>query len=85
MVCVLTQEYFIDKGIPGTISIPHTDEFASNIQRLYGSKTVKIILYCAHSECSASHKAAEELIEKGWPQESVMVYTPGAEGWLNHN
>ena len=66
LVNVLPKESFDQKHIPGSISIPISEDFDSEVQKQIPNKDTKVIVYCANTECQASPNAAKQLDELGY-------------------
>jgi len=83
LVNVLSKESFDQKHIPGSISIPISEGFASEIQKQIPNKDTKVIVYCANTECQASPNAAKKLDELGYSD--VYDYEGGVAEFCMNN
>jgi rhodanese-related sulfurtransferase len=63
--------------IPGAKILTSYDKYA--MSELPSNKNAKLVFYCANTQCSASHDAANRAISAGYKDVSVMV--DGIEGW----
>jgi len=77
VINVLDHAAYDDCRIPGSIQVDF-DKVESYVQRM--PKDTHIILYCSNYLCSASHFAAEKLIDKGYT--NVQVYAGGMAEWF---
>lgn len=81
LINVLSKESFDEKHIPGSINIPvKNDDFIKRVEILTGTKTKKIVVYCANFECTASPTAAKKLTEVGFT--NVYYYQGGVDDWF---
>ena len=76
LVNVLSQGDFAKAHIPSSINIPvgSEDEFAKRY-----TKDKEIVVYCASSDCDASHKVAKRLADMGF--RNVYDYEAGMRDW----
>ncbi len=80
LINVLPTEKFAQNNIQGTQNIPgNSASFAQDIESKIGGKDKPVTLYCASSECPASHEAATKLEQTGFT--NVSVYKGGAKEW----
>jgi len=77
---VLPEENYREEHIPGSENIPYNDDnLEVKTLEKAGSKDQTIVVYCAHSECDASPKAAKRLEEAGF--ENIHDYEGGMKDW----
>lgn len=81
LINTLAREDFLKDHIPGSINIP-SDQIGQKAPQLF-SKSDWVVLYCANSQCDASHKAAEQLEKSGF--KNVFRFTGGIEEWKQGN
>ena len=75
IVNVLSPDYYHLGFIKGSLRIPLSD-LEKRSEEL--DKSREVVVYCAHSECSASRQAAEKLERLGfW----VSAYEGGIKEW----
>lgn len=81
LINVLKPEYFNKQHIRTSINIPQDQEdFAQKVEDVAGSKSRKVVVYCAGFDCDASSEAAKKLDEAGFTQ--VYDYEGGTEDWF---
>jgi rhodanese-related sulfurtransferase len=78
LVNTLSNEYFQQQHIPGSINIP-TEEIESRAEKELLRKDQDIVVYCASPTCQASPAAARKLEEMGYT--NVYEYSGGLQGW----
>lgn len=76
VINVLDQAAYDDCHIPGSIQVDF-DKVVSYVEAK--PKDTVIVLYCSNYLCSASHFAAQQLINKGYTY--VRVYGGGMADW----
>lgn len=77
LINALSEEAFEAKRIPGSINITeHNLECATNV---IPDKDQDIVVYCASTDCDASPKLAEKLIDMGY--NNVWDFEEGLSGW----
>ena len=80
LVNVLGEEDFRRAHIPGSHNIPvDRDDFTEEVERLAGSKTGTVVVYCASFDCEASPKPAKKLEEAGFA--NVYDFEGGIKEW----
>jgi rhodanese-related sulfurtransferase len=80
IINTLPYELFERTRIPTAISIPQDEpDFVERVARAVGSKTDKLVVYCASQKCDSSEKATKKLEDGGFT--SVLTYKGGAEAW----
>ena len=80
LVNVLDKKYFDDAHIPGSISIPvSNDDFKHNLEKQIPDKSSKVVVYCASFECQASPGAVEKMTSIGYTD--VYDYEGGIKDW----
>ena len=80
IINTLPYESFEKTRIPAAISIPQDEpDFVERVARAVGSKTDKLVVYCANQKCDSSEKATRKLEDAGFT--SVLTYKGGAEAW----
>lgn len=79
VINALDKEAYLAKRIPGSVNIP--SQKADWINNIVPDKDQEIVVYCANTDCDASPKLAEALIEKGYTQ--VWDFEEGLAGWKN--
>lgn len=75
IVNVLSPDYYHLGFIKGSLRIP-LNELEGRAGEL--DKSREVVVYCAHSECSASRQAAEKLEHLGF---RVSAYEGGIKEW----
>ncbi len=81
LINVLPQDAFNEQHIRTSINLPYeADDFEDAAERIAGSKTRKIVVYCASFDCDASEKAAEKLEESGFT--NIFDYEGGTKDWF---
>lgn len=75
IVNVLSPDYYSLGFIKGSLKIP-----LNELEKRSGEldKSREVVVYCAHSECSASRQAAEKLERLGF---GVSAYEGGIKEW----
>lgn len=81
LIDVTSREAFDKDHIPGARSVPlGSEDFVEAVrQTASGSRTRKIVLYCAGPQCDASAKAARLLVDGGFTD--VLDYEGGLSSW----
>lgn len=79
LINTLSKGSFCAKRIPGSINIP-TDKVKELAEYILPDKNQNLIVYCAHSLCMKSTKAAKIFTELGY--KNVFHYPEGISGWL---
>lgn len=80
LIDVLPADDFDATRIPGAINIPlGGPDFAAKVEKAVGSKSKKVVVYCASESCPASTNAAEQLEAAGFT--NVFDYKEGSAGW----
>jgi rhodanese-related sulfurtransferase len=64
--------------VPGAVLLTDSESFA--ISELPTDKSKPLVFYCANTECSASHQAAEKASGAGYAHVEVMP--EGIAGWV---
>lgn len=84
LIDVLSKDDFAKDHIPGARNVPITeDDFAHAVAtKASGSRTRKMVLYCAGPHCDASTKAVAMLAAKGFT--NVSEYEGGLAEWNEH-
>ena len=81
LVDVLPKDSFEKAHISDAVNIPLSEtDFVNQVEQAAGNKNRKVVVYCASSECPASHNAAEKLDEAGF--KDVSAYEGGIREWL---
>lgn len=89
LVDMRTQEWFIERTIPGAINIPYT-EIAMRLDELGCVKSndtmdcsnAKVVLgFCNGPVCPQSPSAMNAMIREGFPAENIMYYRGGMLDW----
>jgi rhodanese-related sulfurtransferase len=82
IIDVLTKESFNKQHIPGSINVPIKDNanFVKDIESSAKSKSQRIVVYCANTQCDASEQAAQKLENAGFT--NVVRFEEGVEGWF---
>jgi rhodanese-related sulfurtransferase len=80
IIDVLPEDSYTKSHIPGTESIPLSNDFASEVENKAGSKDKPVVVYCASPDCDASPKAAQHLEAAGFSD--VYDYEGGMKAWL---
>jgi rhodanese-related sulfurtransferase len=81
LVDVLGKEAFAKDHIPGARNVPlDTEDFAKAVaDKVAGSKSKRVVLYCGGLDCDASSKAVKLLVEGGFT--NVSEYEGGLASW----
>ncbi len=81
LIDVVDKAGFDKDHIPGARNVPFSGkDFARAVTvKASGSKTRKVVLYCAGSHCDASTKALDVLIADGFT--NVFAYHGGLAAW----
>lgn len=81
LICVLPEESFLEKHIPGSDNIAlDSAQFTEKVEQKVGGKEKIVVVYCASKTCDASAKAARKLEESGF--DKVFDYEGGLEAWM---
>jgi rhodanese-related sulfurtransferase len=64
--------------VPGAVLLSDSESF--QISELPADKGKPLVFYCANTECSASHQAAEKALTAGY--QHVEVMPDGIAGWV---
>ncbi len=64
--------------VPGAVLLSDSESF--QLSELPKDKGKPLVFYCANTECSASHQAAEKALTAGY--EHVEVMGDGIAGWV---
>ena len=64
--------------VPGAVLLTDSESFA--VSELPADKGKPLVFYCANTECSASHEAAEKALTAGY--QHVEVMPEGIAGWV---
>ncbi len=64
--------------IPGAVLLTHFNQYDA-AKELPAAKDAKLVFYCAHLQCKASHAAAKKALEAGYTDVSVLP--DGLLGW----
>lgn len=89
LVDMRTQEWFIERTIPGAVNIPYT-EIAMRLDELGCVKTadgfdcsdaVVVLGFCNGPVCPQSPSAMNAMIREGFPAENIMYYRGGMLDW----
>lgn len=84
LINVLSRDAFNEQHIRTSINIPHTDDnFTETVEKVAGSKDREIVVYCADSDCDASHNAAKKLEKAGFSE--VCDFAGGTQEWFYRN
>ena len=76
---VLSNESYQNKHIKGAINVSIKDgDFSENAKSAF-TKEQKIVVYCSNFQCSASTRAAKQLVEMGY--KNVYEYEGGLKDW----
>jgi rhodanese-related sulfurtransferase len=82
VINVLDRSAFEQEHIPGSINIPIEEkDFMKQVQNRVQDKSRPIVVYCASTECPASHHAAEKLESEGY--KNILCFKGGMEEWTN--
>jgi rhodanese-related sulfurtransferase len=80
MIDVLPHERYLEKHIPGSISIPLEEPgFVSRVEREVVGREEPIVVYCAGGSCNASREAAHALEAAGFT--NVRAFEGGILEW----
>jgi len=80
---VLSTEHFRDDHIEGAHNVPLTSpDFLQAVERAAGSKSRRIVVYCADEACDAAERAARRLADAGYAD--VMTFLGGIHAWRQH-
>ncbi|MGB9154767.1 MAG: rhodanese-like domain-containing protein [Alphaproteobacteria bacterium] len=82
LIDVLPVENFNKQHIPSAINVPFKDNanFVKDVEAKAKSKSQRIVVYCANTQCPASQQAAEKLEQAGFA--NVQRFEEGVEGWF---
>lgn len=89
LVDMRTQEWFIERTIPGAINIPYT-EMAMRMEEFgctkndgkYNCDNAKVVLgFCNGPVCPQSPTGMKAMIREGFPAENIMYYRGGMLDW----
>jgi rhodanese-related sulfurtransferase len=78
---ILPEEDYRKGHLPGALSVP-PDRVAELVPDLVRDREAEIVVYCDHSECMASRRAAQELEALGYT--NVRAYEGGKRDWIDH-
>jgi rhodanese-related sulfurtransferase len=78
---ILPEEEYGRGHLPGALSVP-PDRVAELVPDLVRDREAEVVVYCAHSECMASRRAAQELEALGYT--NVRAYEGGKRDWVGH-
>ena len=89
LVDMRTQEWFLERTIPGAINIPYTeiamrlDELGcvKNGSAMDCSNAKKILGFCNGPVCPQSPTAMAAMIREGFPAENILYYRGGMLDW----
>jgi rhodanese-related sulfurtransferase len=80
VIDVLSHERYLEKHIPGSISIPlDQPEFPRRVADQVTSRQQPVVVYCSGGACQASRNAARVLHEAGFT--NVRAYEGGIADW----
>jgi rhodanese-related sulfurtransferase len=80
VIDVLAHERYLEKHIPGSISIPLDEPgFVANVERQATGRDQRIVVYCAGRSCNSSPAAAHALEAAGFT--AVRAYEGGIAEW----
>ena len=80
LVNTLKAEAFEKTKIACAVNIPlEADDFVARVEQEASGKESPVVVYCSNSQCDASEKAAQKLIDAGFTD--VSRYEGGAEAW----
>lgn len=65
--------------IPGAKLLDSVSQYSASM--LPPNKQALLVFYCANTQCTASHQAAEVAKKAGY--NNVMVFADGIQGWKN--
>jgi rhodanese-related sulfurtransferase len=80
LVEALPRENFREQHLPGAINLP-PDEAQETAGQVLADKNAEIVVYCAHSKCSASEDVAKELEAQGY--KNIKRYVEGKQDWVD--
>lgn len=78
LINALPGDSFREKRIPGSINI--TEDNIDSVEHIIPDKDQDIVVYCANSDCDASPKLAEKLLDRNY--KNVWDFEEGLEGWV---
>lgn len=78
---ILPEEEYRKGHLPGALSVP-PDRVAELVPDLVRDRDAEVVVYCSHSECMASRRAAQELEALGYT--NVRAYEGGKRDWIDH-
>ncbi len=78
VVNVLSREQYLEKRIPGSISLP-TATMAKLAEAVLPARNTAVVVYCSSSRCSTSANAARRLMAMGYTE--VSDYKGGIKDW----
>jgi rhodanese-related sulfurtransferase len=78
---ILPEDEYRRGHLPGALSVP-PDRVAELVPDLVRDREAEVVVYCAHSECMASRRAAQELEALGYT--NVRAYEGGKRDWVGH-
>ncbi len=81
IVNTLPKEDYLKAHIPGSINVP-AELITKKAPELF-SKHDWVVVYCANTQCEASHEAAEGLEKLGYT--NVYRFVGGLEEWQQNN
>ncbi len=79
LVEALPQEYWSESHLPRAVQMDHTEVF-DKADKLIPDKEVKVVVYCASTECRNSSIAAKALEDLGYT--NVHEYIEGKKHWI---
>jgi rhodanese-related sulfurtransferase len=77
LINVLPQSAHETRHIPGSINVPVDD--IEQVEQLVPNKDAPIVVYCANADCTASSKATQLLVKRGYT--NVADFEDGYAGW----
>ena len=78
---ILPEEEYRKGHLPDAISVP-PERVAELVPELVPDREAEIVVYCAHSQCMASRRAAQELEALGYT--NVSAYEGGKRDWADN-
>ncbi len=79
LVEAFPEKYYNDAHLPGAIQMDYS-EVGEKAEKLIIDKDVKIVVYCASTECQNSTKASRHLDSLGY--KNVYEYVEGKQDWI---
>lgn len=80
VVEVLSPESYKAFHLPGAVNVPMNERFEDHIQHMVSNKGQGVVVYCQHTECTASLEAAEKMNQLGYHH--VYDYEGGKDDWV---